>query len=172
MAAVLVLGFSSGLPIAFTTGTLQAWLATLDLNLRTIGAATLVGLPYTFKFLWAPLVDRISLPWLGRRRDWILAMQLLLAVVLAAAPPLHPRVEIQGVLALAAVLAFLSATQDIAVDAYRTDIVHPEERGVAAAATVAGYRVAMLTSGALVPILSHSIGWDGAYGFAAVVMAG
>jgi PAT family beta-lactamase induction signal transducer AmpG len=172
MAAVLVLGFSSGLPIAFTSGTLQAWLATLDLNLRTIGAATLVGLPYTFKFLWAPLVDRISLPWLGRRRDWILAMQLLLAVVLAATPHLDPRIEIQGVLALAALLAFLSATQDIAVDAYRTDVVHPEERGVAAAATVAGYRVAMLTSGALVPILSHSIGWDGAYAFAAVVMAG
>jgi PAT family beta-lactamase induction signal transducer AmpG len=171
MAAVLVLGFSSGLPIAFTSGTLQAWLATLDLNLRTIGAATLVGLPYTFKFLWAPFVDRISLPWLGRRRDWILLMQLLLAVVIAATPHLDPRVEIQSVLALAALLAFLSATQDIAVDAYRTDIVHPEERGVGAAATVTGYRLAMLTSGALVPILSHSIGWAGAYTFAAVVMA-
>ena len=171
MAAVLVLGFSSGLPIALTSGTLQAWLATLDLNLRTIGAATLVGLPYTFKFLWAPLVDRISLPWLSRRRDWILAMQLLLALVIALTPHVDPRAEIQTVLALATLLAFLSATQDIAVDAYRTDVVHPEERGVGAAATVAGYRIAMLTSGALAPILSHSFGWIGADSFVAVIMA-
>jgi len=170
MAAVLVLGFSSGLPIALTSGTLQAWLATLDLNLRTIGAATLVGLPYTFKFLWAPLVDRISLPWLGRRRDWILLMQFALAVVIAATPHLDPRTEIQAVLALATLLAFFSATQDIAVDAYRTDVVRPDERGVGAAATVTGYRLAMLTSGALAPILSGTIGWQGAYTFVAAVM--
>jgi PAT family beta-lactamase induction signal transducer AmpG len=170
MAAVLVLGFSSGLPIALTSGTLQAWFATLDLNLKTIGAATLVGLPYTFKFLWSPLVDRISLPWLGRRRDWILLMQLALAVVIAATPHLDPRTDIQGVMALATLLAFFSATQDIAVDAYRTDVVRPEERGVGAAATVTGYRLAMLTSGALAPILSSSIGWTGAYSFIAVVM--
>jgi PAT family beta-lactamase induction signal transducer AmpG len=171
IAAVLALGFSSGLPIALTSGTLQAWLATLDLNLRTIGAATLVGLPYTFKFLWAPLVDRVSLPWLGRRRDWILAMQLLLALVIAVTPQLDPRTDIQSVLALATLIAFLSATQDIAFDAYRTDVVHPEERGMGAAATVAGYRIAMLTSGALAPILSHSFGWTGAYSFVAAIMA-
>jgi len=154
MAAVLVLGFSSGLPIALTSGTLQTWLSTLDLNLKTIGAATLVGLPYTLKPLWAPLIDRISLPWLGRRRDWILLMQLGLAVVIAVTPHLDPRAEIQAVLALTTLLAFLSATQDIAVDAYRTDVVRPEERGVGAAATVTGYRLAMLTSGALALILS------------------
>jgi PAT family beta-lactamase induction signal transducer AmpG len=170
-AAVLVLGFSSGLPIALTSGTLQAWLATLDLNLRTIGAATLVGLPYTFKFLWAPLVDRIRLPWLGRRRDWVLAMQLLLAIVIAVTPHLDPRTELQAVMALATLLAFLSATQDIAVDAYRTDVLRPEERGIGAAATVTGYRLAMLTSGALALIVATAIGWNGAYSFVAAVMA-
>jgi PAT family beta-lactamase induction signal transducer AmpG len=170
-AAVLALGYSSGLPIALTSGTLQAWLSTLDLDLKTIGAATLVGLPYTFKFLWAPLIDRVALPWLGRRRGWVFAMQLGLAVVIAVTPHFDPRVEIQAVLTLASLLAFLSATQDIAFDAYRTDVIRPEERGMAAAASVTGYRVAMLTSGAAALIVSRSWGWTGAYTMVAVIMA-
>jgi MFS transporter, PAT family, beta-lactamase induction signal transducer AmpG len=169
--AVLTLGFSSGLPIALTSGTLQAWLATVDVDLKTIGAATLVGLPYTFKFLWAPLIDRVAPPWLGRRRGWIFAMQFALAAVIALTPHFDPRAEVQAVLVLAAITAFLSATQDIAFDAYRTDVIRPEERGMGAAATVTGYRLAMLTSGAFALIMSHSLGWTHAYSVVAVIMA-
>lgn len=161
---LLVLGFSSGLPLALTSGTLQAW-ATIDgVSLQNIGFLTLVGSAYTLKFLWAPLVDRYVPPVLGRRRGWILIMQLLLALFIAAMGRFSPA-ESLGVLAvLAVIVAFLSATQDIAFDAYSTDVLRHEERAAGAALRVLGYRLAMIVSGGLALILADQwLGWGNTY---------
>lgn len=160
---MLPLGFASGLPLALTAGTLQAWLTVAGLDLRTIGIFTLIGLPYTLKFLWAPLLDRIVPPWLGRRRGWMLITQVGVAVGLALMGLIgagdHP--EWLGMAALA--VAFLSASLDIVFDAYRTDLLAPAERGFGAAVWVNGYRFALLlaSSGALV--LADQIGWRWTY---------
>src|SRR6267378_1872343 len=137
---MLPLGFASGLPLALTAGTLQAWLTVVGLDLKTIGIFTLVGLPYTLKFLWAPLMDRLVPPWLGRRRGWMLVMQLSVALGLTAMAVTGPgqRPEVLGVLAL--VVAFLSASLDIVFDAYRTDLLLRPERGFGAAVWVNGGR--------------------------------
>jgi PAT family beta-lactamase induction signal transducer AmpG len=168
---MLPLGFASGLPLALTAGTLQAWLTTSGVDLRTIGVLTLVGLPYTLKFLWAPVMDRFVPPWLGRRRGWMIAAQLgLLAGIAAMAESGRGGVSwFLGTLAL--VVAFLSASQDIAFDAYRADVLRPPERGLGAATSVAGYRIGMLVSGALALILSDQIGWYNTYLLMACVMS-
>ncbi|MGH8658679.1 MAG: AmpG family muropeptide MFS transporter [Gammaproteobacteria bacterium] len=167
IAVMLFLGFSSGLPLALTAGTLQAWLTVAGVDIKTIGVFALTGLPYTVKFLWAPLMDRYALPLLGRRRGWMLLTQLGLLASIAAMAGLSP-VENAALLgALALLVAFLSASQDIAFDAYRADILQPAERGFGAAVSVTGYRMAMLTSGALALVLSDQVGWRTTY----VVMA-
>jgi PAT family beta-lactamase induction signal transducer AmpG len=160
---MLPLGFASGLPLALTSGTLQAWLTTAGVDLRTIGILTLVGLPYTLKFLWAPVMDRFVPPWLGRRRGWMIAAQLgLLAGIAVMAESGQGRLSwVLGGLAL--LVAFLSASQDIAFDAYRADLLRPAERGLGAATSVTGYRIGMLVSGALALILSDQIGWYSTY---------
>jgi PAT family beta-lactamase induction signal transducer AmpG len=163
IAVVTFLGFSSGLPLALTGGTLQAWMTVEGVDLRTIGIFALVGLPYTLKFLWSPLMDRFVPPWSGRRRGWILLTQLALITGITAmafgSPAKAP--FLLGFLALA--VAFSSASQDIVIDAYRTDVLRKEERGVGAAVSVMGYRIAMLFSGALALILSDSLGWRTTY---------
>jgi PAT family beta-lactamase induction signal transducer AmpG len=168
---MLPLGFASGLPLALTAGTLQAWLTVVGLDLKTIGIFTLVGLPYTLKFLWAPLMDRLVPPWLGRRRGWMLVMQLCVAVGLAAmaltGPGRHP--EILGILAL--VVAFLSASLDIVLDAYRTDVLLRPERGFGAALWVNGYRCALLLASAGALLLADHIGWQNTYLLLAALMA-
>jgi PAT family beta-lactamase induction signal transducer AmpG len=168
---MLPLGFASGLPLALTAGTLQAWLTVAGLDLKTIGVFTLVGLPYTLKFLWAPFMDRLVPPWLGRRRGWMLVMQLCVALGLVAmavtGPGQHP--EILGVLAL--VVAFLSASLDIVFDAYRTDVLLPPERGFGAAVWVNGYRCALLFASAGALLLADRIGWQNTYLLLAAVMA-
>ena len=168
---MLPLGFVSGLPLALTAGTLQAWLTVVGVDLKTIGIFTLVGLPYTVKFLWAPIMDRVELPWLGRRRGWMLATQLGVAVGLALMALISPgdRPEFLGVLAV--LVAFLSASLDIVFDAYRTDILRPDERGFGAAVWVNGYRCALLlaSSGALV--LADRFGWRNTYLLLAALMA-
>ncbi len=168
---MLPLGFVSGLPLALTAGTLQAWLAVSGLDLKTIGIFTLVGLPYTLKFLWAPLLDRIVPPWLGRRRGWMLLTQIGVAVGLALMGVIGPgdQPEWLGMVALA--VAFLSASLDIVFDAYRTDLLAPAERGFGAAVWVNGYRLALLfaSSGAL--ILADHVGWRWTYFLLATVMA-
>jgi PAT family beta-lactamase induction signal transducer AmpG len=168
---MLPLGFASGLPLALTAGTLQAWLTVAGLDLKTIGIFTLVGLPYTLKFLWAPLMDRVIPPWLGRRRGWMLVMQLCVAVGLAAMALTGPgqRPEILGVLAL--VVAFLSASLDIVLDAYRTDVLLRPERGFGAALWVNGYRCALLLASAGALLLADHIGWQNTYLLLAAVMA-
>jgi putative PIN family toxin of toxin-antitoxin system len=121
----LALGFASGLPLALTGQAMQAWLTVDGVDLATIGFFGLVGIPYTFKFLWAPLMDRFEPPWLGRRRGWLALTQLALAALLWWMASLSPRTT-PGLFAGAAVLvAFLSASQDVVVDAYRTDLLAP-----------------------------------------------
>jgi PAT family beta-lactamase induction signal transducer AmpG len=167
---MLPLGFASGLPLALTAGTLQAWLTVVGLDLKTIGIFTLVGLPYTLKFLWAPLMDRLVPPWLGRRRGWMLVMQLCVALGLMAMALTGPgqRPEILGVLAL--VVAFLAASLDIVFDAYRTDVLLHRERGFGAAVWVNGYRCALLLASAGALLLADRIGWQNTYLLLAALM--
>ncbi len=174
LAVILLLGFSSGLPLALTSGTLQAWMTVEGVDLSTIGLFTLVGLPYTWKFLWAPAMDRFVPPFLGRRRGWLLVTQLALAAGIATMAFLSPRADLAMLAALAVFVAFASASQDIVFDAYRTDVARPEQRGLAAAFTVVGYRIAMLTSGAAALVLVAgsgaipALGWQNTY----LLMAG
>ncbi|MBK8062840.1 MAG: MFS transporter [Betaproteobacteria bacterium] len=173
---LLLLGFSSGLPLALTAGTLQAWLTVEGVDLKTIGWFALVGQPYTYKFLWAPVMDRWSAPlfgaWLGRRRGWLLATQVLLAAGIAAMGLLPPRESPWLLAALALAVAFLSASQDIVFDALRADILEAEERGAGAAVSVFGYRIAMLVSGGLALVLADSVlGWTATYFLMAALMA-
>ncbi|MFC4278986.1 muropeptide transporter [Achromobacter aloeverae] len=164
VAPLLVLGFSSGLPLALTGGTLQAWATVEGVSLQDIGFLTLVGTAYTLKFLWAPLVDRYAPPLLGRRRGWMAVTQVLLALGIAGMALLSPGAHLLPLALLAVAVAFLSATQDIAFDAYSTDVLHKEERGAGAAVKVLGYRVAMLVSGGLALILADSwLGWRATY---------
>ncbi|MCD0502888.1 muropeptide transporter [Bordetella petrii] len=164
VAPLLVLGFASGLPLALTSGTLQAW-ATIDgVSLEQIGFLTLVGSAYTLKFLWAPLVDRYAPPLLGRRRGWMLVTQLLLAFSIMAMGLLSPSSALLPLALLAVAVAFFSATQDIAFDAYCTDVLRRDERGAGAAIKVLGYRLAMIVSGGLALILADQwLGWGPMY---------
>jgi len=163
VGVVLLLGFSSGLPLALTGGTLQAWMTTAGVDLKTIGIFTLVGLPYTLKFLWAPLMDRFVPPWLGRRRGWIIATQVALMLGIAAMGVGSPQHALWALAALALFVAFTSASQDIAFDAYRADVLRPVERGVGAAVSVFGYRIAMLVSGAGALIMADFLDWRTTY---------
>lgn len=170
VAVVCLLGFSSGLPLALTTGTLQAWMTVSGVDLATIGIFTLVGIPYTWKFLWAPFMDRYVPPFLGRRRGWIAAMQMLLGAGIAIMGALDPVTMPWALAALALMVAFISASQDVVFDAYRADVLRPAERGIGAAVSVLGYRLAMLVSGALALILSDQIGWQNSYWLMAALM--
>ena len=169
---LLLLGFSSGLPLALTAGTLQAWLATENIDIVAIGWFALVGQPYTYKFFWAPLMDRFTpLPYLGRRRGWLLITQLLLAAAIAFMGTLSPVDSVWLLGATALTVAFLSASQDIVFDALRTDWLEREERGAGAAVSVLGYRVAMLVSGAGALILADQwLGWSATYWLMALLM--
>ncbi|MCC2597275.1 muropeptide transporter [Pusillimonas sp. MFBS29] len=161
---LLVLGFASGLPLALTGGTLQAWATVANVSLQNIGFLTLIGTAYTLKFLWAPLVDRYAPPLLGRRRGWIFITQLLLAATIAGMGLFSPGTNLGMLAALAVLVAFLSATQDIAFDAYSTDVLRKEERAAGAAIKVLGYRLAMIVSGGLALILADQwLGWENMY---------
>ena len=168
ISVLLFLGFSSGLPLVLTSGTLQAWMAVAGVDLRAIGIFSLIGLPYTLKFLWSPFMDRYVPPLLGRRRGWIILTQIgiILGVVLMSLGSPKEDLLFFGIVAL--VVAFLSASQDIVTDAYRTDILREKERGLGAAVFVTGYRIAMLVGGALALIFSDQIGWRNTY----LLMAG
>ena len=171
IAAVLLLGFSSGLPLALTAGTLQAWLAVENIDITTIGFFTLAGQPYIYKFLWAPLMDRFAPPIFGRRRGWILLAQLALLATIGFMGTLSPRETPWLLGGTALLIAFLSASQDIVIDAYRTDVLHEPERGAGAAISVMGYRIAMLVSGGLALVLADQVlGWSGMYFLMASLM--
>lgn len=163
LAIILFLGFSSGLPLALSGSTLQAWFTTAGISLVAIGALSLVGQPYVYKFIWAPLLDRYIPPVLGRRRGWLIITQVALLIAIAVMAFGNPAVNPYLLAGLGLLVAFLSATQDIAIDAYRTDIATPAERGLAAALTTGGYRVAMMVSGGIALILADKLGWREAY---------
>jgi PAT family beta-lactamase induction signal transducer AmpG len=168
---MLALGFASGLPLALTAGTLQAWLAAENVDLVAIGWFALVGQPYTYKFLWAPLMDRYAPPFLGRRRGWLLLTQVALAAAIAFMGTLSPAESAWLLGATAFAVALLSASQDIVFDALRADSLGPEERGAGAAVSVLGYRLAMLVSGAGALILADQwLGWTATYWLMAGLM--
>ena len=171
IALMLPLGFVSGLPLALTSGTLQAWLTVAGMDLKTIGIFTLVGLPYSLKFLWAPLMDRITLPWLGRRRGWMLVTQMAVAAGLATMAIVGTENGPRWLGAIAVTVAFLSASLDIVFDAYRTDVLLPAERGFGAAVWVNGYRLALLLASAGALVLADHVGWRWTYLTLAGLMA-
>lgn len=167
----LLLGFTSGLPLALTGGTLQAWFASAStVSLVAIGFVSLVSWPYTFKFIWAPIMDRYIPPVLGRRRGWILICQTLVAVAIASMALFSPSSAPNVLLVLACLVAFLSASSDIAIDAYRVDLLQPQKRALGAAMAVNGYRVAMLVAGGLALVMADRWGWKITYLFMAVLM--
>ncbi len=171
---ILAMGFSSGMPFLLSGSVLSYWMATEKVDLTTIGIFGLVGLPYALKFAWAPLVDRMPLPlldhWLGRRRSWMLLAQvgiLVSTLLLALSNP----VEGHWLTALAAVLvAFFSATQDIAVDAYRIEIAPPAAQGALVAVYSLGYRIALIVTGMVALILADHIAWSTIYQLMALLM--
>ncbi len=168
MAALAGLGFASGLPYVLANDTLAAWLASLGFDVRKIGLFSLITLPYTFKFLWAPLLDRYTVfgSALGRRRGWLLLTQLLLAAALAALGVFGPTSSGDSLALLSVLgtaLVVLSASQDVVADAYRADVVTEKELGAGAAVFVSGYRVAMIAGGALSLVLADRVGWRAAY---------
>ncbi|MDQ8020208.1 MAG: MFS transporter [Moraxellaceae bacterium] len=173
MAAILLLGFASGLPLALTGQAMQAWLTVDGVDIVTIGFLGLVGLPYTFKFLWAPLMDRFEPPGLGRRRGWVALAQLALAGTLFFMAGISPSAQ-PGLFAAAAVLvAFLSASQDVVVDAYRTDLLADKsEHGLGASVHVFGYRLAMIVSGGIALIWADQWDWPTVYRTMAAIMLG
>jgi PAT family beta-lactamase induction signal transducer AmpG len=171
MIAVFLLGFSSGLPLALTAGTLQAWMTSRNVDLALIGIFSLVGLPYTLKFLWAPFLDRYIPPFLGRRRGWILLSQVSLVLTISTLAFLDPATNPWGVAAVALCISFFSASQDIVVDAYKTEILTPSEFGFGAATANLGYRIAIVVSGAVALILSDIYEWQTVYLIMAAVMS-
>lgn len=170
MAAILVLGFSSGLPFFLTSKTLQAWMTVEGVDLTTIGAMSLVALPYSFKWVWAPLIDRYVPPLFGRRRGWIFIAQVLLLLAIAWMAFHNPRTGLQMLAINAVLIAFFSATQDVAIDAYRADVSDEHEAGAAASLSVLGYRVALLITGGLALILADRISWPTIYLLMALLM--
>jgi PAT family beta-lactamase induction signal transducer AmpG len=170
MLAILILGAASGFPNQITESALQAWLRDAGASLTSIGIMTYVGLPYLLKFLWAPLVDRYAPPFLGRRRGWILLMQMALAAGIALFALQDPRLALAPIAACAVAIVAFSATQDIAIDAYRADVSLPAERGMAAAAANLGYRSAAWIALAVSLVVADHFGWRPAFLILAVVM--
>lgn len=159
MAALLLLGFSSGLPYLLPRSNLQAWLTLEKVDIRAIGLFALVNLPYSLKFLWSPLLDRYVPPFLGRRRGWLAITQVALILAIAALYFQNPSQGLQLLAFNAVLIAFFGATQDIAADAYRTDVLEKLEMGAGAAVFVLGYRLALLATGSIAFILADRIPW-------------
>ncbi len=170
MVALLLLGVSSGLPLLLTSKTLQAWMTVEGVDLKSIGLFSLVALPYSLKFLWAPILDRFALPFLGRRRGWLIALQIGLILAIAFMGFQQPAQALQLLAINALFVAFFSATQDIAGDAYRADVLAEKEMGAGAAVFVLGYRAALLITGSLALILADRISWTSVYLIMAAVM--
>jgi len=158
-----VFGFASGLPLFLSDVTLKVWYSDAGVDIVTIGFLSLVGLPYTLKFLWAPLFDRYLAPFAGRRRGWIIIFQILLVLVLITMARLSPRQDPMLLALLACALAIFSSSLDIVIDAYRTELLPFTLRGMGAAAALGGYRIGLLFAGGIAVILADQIGWEWTY---------
>ena len=160
---ILLMGFSSGAPFLLTGSVLSTWMGTINVDLTTIGLFALVGTPYAFKFVWAPLVDRLSLPlldgWLGRRRSWMLLTQIVLLGAVLWLAWSDPVGSPWATAAAAVAVAFCSSTQDIVIDAYRIELLHDEEQGAGSATTQLGYRIATWTIDAISLLLPSFLPW-------------
>ncbi len=174
MIAILLMGFSSGLPLPLTFATLSFWLAEAGVSRTMIGLFVLVGFSYNYKFLWSPVLDRMPIPLLtrrlGRRRSWAVVIQLLLMGAIFALGRNDPRTGLGATALLAVLVAFLSASQDIVIDAYRIELLRPEEQGAGAAATQWGYRFGLLAAGAGALYAAQFGGWSFAYALMAALM--
>lgn len=174
LLTMLFLGFSAGLPLPLTGFTLRMWFSEAGLTLAAIGFTALIGLSYTFKFLWSPAIDRLRMPWLGkrlgRRRGWLLPIQVALAGAIASMALFDPRHAPEYVVIAAVAVAFLSASQDIVIDAYRIESLDAEEQGAGLAAYIWGYRIAMQAGVAGALFLAGFVGWPGAYLILALAM--
>lgn len=170
MLLCFALGFSSGLPLWVSVTLLQAWLHREGVSLRDIGLFNLTGLPYTWKFIWAPLLDRYPLPFLGRRRGWALCTQITLAASIAALGWLDPTGSPGSVAVVAMLVAFFSATQDIVLNAYQRELLPDRELGLGTAMHVNAYRLASLVPGSLALILADHLPWRFVFASVAVFM--
>ena len=173
VAAMLFLGFSAGLPFLLVAGTLTAWLKLADVSMTDIGLFALIGVAYSLKFLWAPLVDRMPLPLLGalgRRRGWMLLSQIAVIAGLIGLAGSDPAAQLFTVALYAVVVAFGSATQDIAIDAYRIEAVELSRQGAMAAAYQTGYRIGVLAAGAGALVIAEWLDWATAYQAMAALM--
>jgi PAT family beta-lactamase induction signal transducer AmpG len=160
---ILFLGFSSGLPLVLLASTLQAWYTESNVSIMMIGTLSLVGQPYTWKFLWAPVFDRFNISYLGRRRSWIVIWQLSIVLGLVLISFNDPKMHPWWVASLALLTAFFSASQDTVIDGYRTDLLAEYERGVGAALISFGYRLGMLVASSVALVIAHEYGWHVTY---------
>ncbi len=167
MAILFALGFASGTPYFLTSQTLQAWMSSIGVDTGRIAALSAVGLAYTFKFLWAPLLDRYRLPLLGRRRGWALAFQIALVIAIAVLGCVDP----MAIAIPAVIVAFLSASQDVVLDAYNADVLAPHERAAGSAVYVLGYRVAMFATGSVALVMADHLPWRTVYLTMAALMS-
>lgn len=174
VAVITVFGFASGLPLALVYATLSAWLSDAGVSKTAIGLFVWASTAYSIKFLWSPVVDRMPIPgltnWLGQRRGWLLASQILVAACMVGLGSSDPATNLWLTAGWAMALAFASATQDIVADAYRVESLDEEQLGAGAATFVFGYRIAMMVSGGGALIIAGFAGWFWAYGAMAVLM--
>jgi len=170
MLICIMTGFSSGLPLYLLLNLLPAWLRTEGIDLKAIALFALVQFPYTWKFLWSPLLDRYALPWLGRRRGWMFAMHVALIASIATLGFLEPRTQIWTIAYLSAVVAFFSASLDIAMDAYRREILPDAELGLGNSFYVNAYRISSLVPGSLALILADRMPWDWVFAITALFL--
>jgi PAT family beta-lactamase induction signal transducer AmpG len=168
--SILFLGFSSGLPLYTLIYLMQAWLAKSGLDVKALGLFALVTFPYTFKFLWAPFMDRYSIGPLGRRRGWMAVTQIGLFLVIGGLGMLDPKLELTLIAVFVGVIAFLSASQDVVVDAYRREILAEDEQGLGAAIIVNAYKAASLIPSALGLVLADTMSWQAVFWIVAAFM--
>ena len=170
MLICIFTGFSSGLPLYLLINLVPAWLRSESVNLKEIGLFALIGFPYTWKFLWSPLVDRYAVPWLGRRRGWMFTMHVALIASIAGLGFFQPKTELWSIAYLAAAVAFFSATLDIAIDAFRRELLPEVELGLGNSIHVNAYRIASLIPGSLSLILADRIPWSSVFVITALFM--
>ena len=170
MLICFVMGYASGLPLLLTLSTLQAWMKDAQVDLGKIGLVALIGTPYSWKFLWAPLFDRFIPPFLGRRRGWLLLTQFFLIASIAGMGFFNPAHQLMGIVIAACLTAFFSASQDIVVDSYRREYLDDEELGLGSSLYIYGYRIAMLLAGAGALFLADHMSWNQVYMFMALAM--